>query len=198
MIHNDSCRTNKHNHMFKQQLKEIVNQLQFSEYYEKDQSFNFELISQGTIEKFHLLLSGDKINLIDGSNLNAIGLLKARETTLGTLYDMGLDLIDSILDLSFGKLDNDFKLPEVKDKISLSTHLEGEPITFNLFIDDEKINLIETKDADGDIKISIKESYLSKLLKGNFNLPMALLTGKIKIENKAALFKLLAGLGLKF
>jgi putative sterol carrier protein len=136
--------------------------------------------------------------LKDGSTPSAIGLLRTKETTISAFYDMGLDLIDSVLDLSFGKLDNDFKIPEIDHKISLSTYLEGEKITFNLFIDDEKINVIESKEEEGDIRISIKESYLSKLLKGNFNLPMALLTGKIKIENKAALFKLLAGLGLKF
>jgi hypothetical protein len=159
--------------------------------------FNFDLEHEGEREQFHIKLENNKILIADGLHDQAIGILKAMEETIAGLMEMGSDLIASLMDLSFNKLPENTDLPDIDQRLSLATILNDHPVNFNIFIQNNQLNVIEEKEVNGDIRIRIKPDYLARIFNGQVNLPVALMTGKIKIENKIELFKLLARFGLK-
>jgi hypothetical protein len=183
--------------MVKQQLASILNKMSGKLVNNPVNRFNFDLSTPDGPDQFHLLLKNDQLSLVDGLHDTAIGLLKARERTVAILMDMGAELIESLVDLSFNTLPATSDLPSIEQRISIATELQGQPVNFNVFIRDNQVNILEENEVIGDIRIRIRSDYLPKLFNGKANLPMALLTGRIKIENKTELFKLLTRFGLK-
>lgn len=192
------CSIQQKNKMVRQQLDRIIQRINLHTKNTTPQSFNFDLLNSEGQEKFHILLNNDELLIRDGLHDRSIGLLQASERTINILLEMGADLINSLLELSFKQLPETSDLPEIATSLSASTELDGEAVNFNISIQQNQLRVIEDNLASGDIRIRIKASYLPKLLSGNVNFPMALITGKIKIENKSELFKLLARFGLKF
>lgn len=184
--------------MVRQQLEFMVEQMSDRLSNGPNNRFNFDLAGVNGHEQFHIQLENDRLSLEDGWHESAIGNLSASEESIEELMDMGADLIESLMDLSFNKLPDNIDLPDIDTVISLSTELNRGPVNFNLFIENDQLKIIEEVAATGDIIIRIKASYLPKLMQGKINLPVALITGKIKIENKGELIKLLARFGLKF
>jgi putative sterol carrier protein len=184
--------------MVRQQLQSLIQRISLQTESSTLQSFNFDLYNTEDSDRFHILLDNGELMIRDGLLENSIGLLRARERSINILMKMGSDLINSLLELSFKQLPDSSELPEIATSISASTELEGKAVNFNISIQENQLRVIEEDTANGDIRIRIKASYLPKLFSGKVNFPMALITGKIKIENKSELFKLLARLGLKF
>lgn len=184
--------------MVKQQLQSILSQMSGKLENSPVNRFNFDLSTPEGPDQFHLLLENNQLKLVDGLHDSAIGILKARERSIDILMDMGAELIESLMDLSFNKLPETSHLPDIDQRVSIATELQGQYVNFNVFIRNNRVNIIEEKETQGDIRIRIKPDYLPRLFNGKVNFPMALITGKIKIENKAELFKLLTRFGLKF
>lgn len=183
--------------MVRQKLESIIDQISGKLENSPVNQFNFELSTPDGQEQFHILLENDRLDLVDGLHEAAIGLLKASERSIAILMDMGGELIESLMDLSFNKLPESKNLPNIEQRLSIATELEGQPVNFNVFIQQNQVHIIEDQEVTGDIRIRIKPDYLNKVFNGRVNLPMAIITGKIKIENKAELFKLLTKFGLK-
>ena len=183
--------------MIRQQLEAIAAGIRMDLPDSTTGRFNFDLDGIEYTEQFHILLENGSLVFRDGLHTDALGLVRASQRTLISLLTLGSSMIESLLDLSFRQLPGQIEVPDIKTRVSVSTELEKRPVHFNLFIEQNQLCVIEDTVANGDIRIRIKPGFLPGLLSEKINLPMAILTGKIKISNKAALLKLLAKLGLK-
>jgi len=161
-------------------------------------NINFLLDPDGDRQEFFISLNEGVLRLQDGLYESPHVHFECRVQTLQSMLDLGIDPFSAISGLTIPAASEDFSMPDIDPGVYLeSATLEGLPLRFNMFVEEQILYVVEGEDMDSDISIRIKPAILPELIRGNMNVPMALLTGKIKIKNKRELFQLLARFGLK-
>jgi len=185
--------------MLKNQLEDWINKVEVKQAANLDLSFDFLIHQENEIQEFHIQIQKGALSLNEGRSSMPIGLLEASDESIQAIFDLGLNPFESFLNLDLPKKAGSFELPDIYEAISVeSSTPNGLPLNFLIYIEDMRLNIIETYEEEGDMHIWIKGDYLERLIQGDFRIASALFTGKIKIKNKRKLFSILTKLGLKF
>ena len=178
-------------------IEELIGKIHLDEESSFSASFNFDLQNAGTRDVFHVFMDRHEIALGDGPAEGAMGQVTARESTLQSILDLGIDPVSWLMNQTLSIAKDAFQLPDIHTKVYLeSATPDGQALQFNLFIEHDQLHVVEGGDLDSDIRIKVAPRTFIQLIKGEARIPMAILTGKIKISNKARLMKLLGKLGL--
>jgi putative sterol carrier protein len=164
-----------------------------------DLAINFIIHGADATDEFQVRAKGSQIEMHGELAESPMAVIDASEKTLQSILDLGIDPVELLMKLTIPSEAEKFKIPEIESSLYVETGTtNGYPILFKIHTAGEKLYITEGESFDNDIEIKIKPSFLPKLIEGDVNLAMALLTGKIKISNKRDLFQLLTKLGLTF
>lgn len=183
--------------MLKEKLQKYASGLSGNISQDLEFSANFEIQNGQGKELFHLISHKGEMQLLEGISDHPSLIFSSRERTVIELLQLGDDLLDVLLAKPFYIRLDQIDLPEMDHSFFFSSETpSGWPLTYKLAIKESVLLIWEGEEDKDDISISIKPTILRDLIRGEVNIPFALIRGQIKVRNKKELFSVLRSFGL--
>ncbi|HAQ37898.1 MAG TPA: hypothetical protein DCQ58_05255 [Saprospirales bacterium] len=181
----------------KEKLKKYASRLSGNISNDLEFNANFEIQNGQGKDYFHLKSLNGEMLLQDGISDHPSLIFSSRERTVMELLQLGDDLLDVLLAKPFYIRLDQIDLPEMDHSFFLSSETPtGWPVAYKLKVKDSVLHIWEGEEGKEDISIHIKPSILRDLIRGEVNIPFALIRGQIKVRNKKELFNFLKSFGL--
>lgn len=167
----------------------ISNELEFSA--------NFKIQNGHGKEQFHLVAQKGEMLLLDGESSHPYIVFESREQTIMEILELGDDLLDVLLAKPFYINLDQLDIPGLDITFFIGSETpQGTPIRYKMAVRDAVIHVWEGEEEEKDVSIRIKPSILRELIRGEINIPFALIRGQIRIRNKKEFFRALKFFGM--
>ncbi len=167
----------------------ISNELEFSA--------NFKIKNGHGEELFYLMAQKGELMLLDGESSKPSIVFDSQEQTIIEILELGDDLLDVLLAKPFYINLDQLDVPQLPITFFIGSETpQGTPIHYKMAVKNTVIHVWEGEEDDNDVSIRIKPSILKDLIRGEINIPFALIRGQIKIKNKKEFFKALKFFGM--
>lgn len=187
----------KNNLMLKEKLQKYASGLSGNISHDLEFSANFEIQNGHGKELFHLTSHEGEMQLRDGISDHPSLIFSSRERTVMELLQLGDDLLEVLLAKPFYIRLDQIDFPETDHSFFFRSETPtGWPVAYKLAVKESVLHMWEGEEDKDDISISIKPAILRDLIRGEVNIPFALIRGQIKIRNKKELFSVLKSFGL--
>lgn len=161
-------------------------------------SANFEIQNSLGKDVFHIVVQNGDMSIKDGLAEKPVLNFSSRENSIMELLELGDDMLEALLTKPFYISGDQYSVPQMEQTFFISSETpRGLPVRYKLGVKNSVICIWEGEEDKTDIAVKIKPSILKELIKGQVNIPLALIKGQIRISNKKEIFRILKTFGMK-